>query len=76
MVKHSPTYFGCPVPDLNHLSQVNDEAVSSVEAGPGQVHLCGPDHPTSFDMQQALHVGLVGDHVLEAWSNSTFLQQQ
>lgn len=50
----SPTYCGYPTPILDHLSQVNDEAVSLVEAAPGHVHLCGSDAGTTFKMQQAL----------------------
>lgn len=66
MVKHCPTYFGYPVPILDHLSQVNDEAVSFVEVCPGNVHLCGFDDPTTFNMQQALHIYVIGHHMLEA----------
>lgn len=48
-----------------HLAQVHDEAVPLVEAVPGHVHLGGPDGPAALDVQQALHVGVVGHHMLE-----------
>lgn len=70
------TYFGYLVPLLDHLSQVNDEAVSLVEAIPGQVHLCGSDHTPTFNMQQALDLYFVAHHMLEAWGYSTFLWQE
>lgn len=53
-------------PNPDHLSQVNDEAVSFVEAGPGQVHLYSSDPPTTLNVQQALDICLIGHHMLEA----------
>ncbi len=50
------TYFGYLVPLLDHLSQVNDEAVSFVEAIPGHGYLCGSDHTPTFNMQQAFGI--------------------
>lgn len=76
MMKHCQIYFGYSGPILDHLSQVNDEAVSFVEAVPGHVHLCGSDRPPTFNVQQALDVYVVGHHMLEAWGYSTFLWQQ
>lgn len=48
-----------------HLPQIDDEAVSLVEAFPTQVHLRGSDGPPTFDVQQTLHVRVIGHHVLE-----------
>lgn len=48
-----------------HLAQVNNEAVSLVEAGPGHVHLGRSDGPATLDMQQALHTRVVGHHMLK-----------
>lgn len=51
---------------LDHLAQLDDEAVSFVEAVPGHGNLSGSDYPTTFDMQQALDICIVGHNVLEA----------
>lgn len=48
-----------------HLAEVNNEAVSLVEAGPRHVHLCRSDDPATLDMQQALHVHVIGHHMLK-----------
>lgn len=65
------TYYLLPV--LDHLSQVNDEAVSFVEAGPGHFHFRGSDVVTAFNVQQSFDIVLVGHHMFEAWGYSTFL---
>lgn len=65
------TYYLLPA--LDHLSQVNDEAVSFVEAGPGQFHFPGSDIATAFNVQQSFDILLVGHHMFEAWGYSTFL---
>lgn len=76
MSKESPLslFYTRFVPD--HLSQVNDEAVAVVEASPGKIHLCGFDHPATFNVQHALHIDVVGDHVVEAGGNAAFLQHR
>lgn len=60
------TYLRFLVPLLDHLAQVNDEAVFIVEARPGQVHLICSDLPTTFDMQQALGADVIGHHMFKA----------
>lgn len=40
---------------LSHRSEIEDEAVSLVEALPGQLHLFGTDVALSFDLVQPLH---------------------
>lgn len=65
------TYYLLPV--LDHLSQLNDEAVSFVETGPRHRHLFGSDMATALNVQQALDISLVGHHMLEAWGCSTVL---
>lgn len=57
----------------DHLSQVDDEAVSLVEAGPGHFHLCGSDVVTAFHMQQSFDILRVGHHMFETWGDATFL---
>lgn len=48
--------FACAAFSLSpHLSEVKDEAVSFVEAAPGQVHLLGTDVALPFDLVQPLH---------------------
>lgn len=38
-----------------HLSEVEDEAVSFVEAAPSQLHLLGTDVAFPFDLVQPVH---------------------
>lgn len=59
-----------------HLPQVDDEAVSLVEALPSHLHLRGSDGPATLDVQQALHIRVIGHHVLEPRSHAPFLQQK
>lgn len=65
-----------PIHKKSHLSQVNDEAVSLVEAGPGHVHLGGPDHPATLNVEQPLHVHVIGDNMLESRGHAPFLSQK
>lgn len=59
-----------------HLAQVNNKAVPLVEVGPGQVLLRCPDGPATLDVQQTLHVGLIGHHVLKTRGHAPFLGQK
>lgn len=61
---------------MAHLAQVNDETVPHVEAGPGQVHLLRLDGPATLDVQQTLHVRVIGHHMLKTRSHAPFLEQQ
>lgn len=62
--KKKVTYHLTPV--LDHLSQLNDEAVSFVEAGPRHWHLFGSDMATALNVQQAREGIIVCHHMLEA----------
>ena len=64
-----------PPSGFAHLAQVDDEAVSLVEAGPGHGNLRGSDGSTALDSQQALDVHVVGHHVLEARGYTSFLRR-
>ncbi|TNN48707.1 hypothetical protein EYF80_041075 [Liparis tanakae] len=55
------------------IAQVQDEAVSLVEAVPADRHLRRPDRAATFDLEQPLHDHLVGDHVLEPGGHAPFL---
>lgn len=59
-----------------HLAQVNNKAVPLVEAGPGQVLLGCPDGPAALDVQQTLHVRIIGHHMLKARGHAPFLGQK
>lgn len=59
-----------------HLAHVNDEAVPLVEAGPGHDHLRCPDGPAAFEVQQTLHVCVIGYHMLETRGHPPFLGQK
>lgn len=48
-----------------HLSQIDDEAVSLVEALPRHLHLRGSDGPATLDVQQTLAAHVIGHHMLE-----------
>lgn len=67
---HSLTYQHKKPTDL---PEVDDEAVSLVEAGPGHVHLGGSDGPATLDVKQALHAHVIGQHMLEARCYTSFL---
>ena len=79
-IRGQSTMRGCvfverPPSGLAHLAQVDDEAISLVEAGPGHGDLRGSDCSTALDLQQALDVHVVGHHVLEARGHSSFLRR-
>lgn len=59
-----------------YLPQVYNKAVSFVEAAPGHLHLSGSDGPPALDVQQTLHIHIIGHHVLEAGGNPTLLRSQ
>lgn len=37
-----------------YVSEVDDEAVAAVEAGPAERDLGGPDHPPALDVEESL----------------------
>lgn len=49
----------------SHISEVHDEAVPRVEAGPAQRDLGGSDDPPALDVKESLGCELVGDDVVE-----------
>lgn len=62
-------------PSVTHISQVQDETVSLVEAVPADWHLSCPDNTTTFDLEHSLHYHLVGDDMLEARRHTSFLKR-
>lgn len=61
---------------ITHISQVQDETVSLVEAVPTDRHLRCPDNTTTFDLEHPLHNHLVGDDVLEPRSDAPLLEDK
>lgn len=61
---------------LTHISQVQDEAVSLVEAVPADRNLCRPDSAAAFDLKQPLHNHLVGDDMLKSRGHAPFLKDK
>lgn len=61
---------------LTHITQVQDEAVSLVEAVPADRHLRRPDSTATFDLEQPLHNHLVGDDMLEPRGHAPFLDDK
>jgi len=59
-----------------YLPQVYNKAVSFVEAAPGHLHLSGSDGPPALDVQQTLHIYIIGQHVMEAGRNPTLLRRR
>lgn len=49
-----------------HVAQVQDEAVTIVEALPGHGHLGGADHTPPFNLEESLHHYFIGHHMLES----------
>lgn len=58
-----------------HLSKVEDEAVSLVEAAPGQLHLLGTDVAFPFDLVQSVHRPWAL-RPPEAWLHTTLLREE
>lgn len=85
---HNPHRFATPITSyylilicivllsLTHVSQVQDEAVSLVEAVPADSHLCCPDRSATFDLEHPLHNYLVSDNVLEPRCHASFLEDK
>lgn len=61
---------------LTHSSQVQDEAVSLVEAVPADRHLRCPDSTATFDLEHPLHNHLISDDVLEPRRHAPFLEDK
>lgn len=59
-----------------YSSQVEDEAVSAVEAGPAEWNLGGPDHPSALDVQQSLGWNVIGDNVVEPRGHAPCLRSR
>lgn len=47
-----------------YISEVDDEAVAAVEAGPAEGDLRGPDDPPALDVEEPLCWKVIGDHVV------------
>lgn len=59
-----------------HVSQVQNEAVTIVEAVPGHRHLGGADYTATSDLEEPLHHHLIGYHMLESRCHTSFLSSQ
>lgn len=66
----------CQHPGSAYSSQVQDEAVSVVEAGPAEGNLRGPDHPPAFDVQQPLGRSVIGHDVVETGGHAPRLKNR
>ncbi len=55
------------------LAEINDEAVSAIEAGPRHIHLCGTNGTSPFNMKQTLHIHVISHHMLESRGHTTLL---
>lgn len=60
-------------PCVSDLAEINDEAVSMIEAGPRQIHLCGTNGTSSLNVKQASHIHVIGHHMLEPSGHTTLL---
>lgn len=58
---------------VTHVAEVQDEAVALVKAVPADWDLCSPYDTPTFDLEHTLNHYLVGDDMLEPWSDSSFL---
>lgn len=66
-----------PVPPGSAYSpQVQDEAVSTVEAGPAEGNLRGPDHSPALDVQQSLGRQVIGHNVVETGGHAPRLKNR
>lgn len=57
-----------------YISKVNNEAVSTVEAGPAQRNLCGSNDPPALDVKKSLCTKVIGDHMVETWGHTSCLR--
>lgn len=60
-------------PCISNLAKINDEAVSTIEAGPRHIDLSGPNGTSSFNVKQTLHVHVIGHHMLEPRGHTSLL---
>lgn len=61
--------------NLTHISQIQDETVSLVEAFPVDRHLCCPDNATTLHLEHPLNKHLIGDNMLEPRCHTPFLEK-
>lgn len=59
-----------------HIPQVQDEAVSLVEAVPADRHLCRPHCAATLDLEKPLDDHFIGDDVLEPGGHAPFLRDK
>lgn len=59
-----------------HISQVQDETVSPVEAVPADRHLRRPHGAATFNLEQPLHDHFVRHNVLESGGHAPFLKDK
>lgn len=60
-------------PCVSDLAEINNEAVSTIEAGPRQIHLCGTNGTSPLNVKQTLHIHVISHHVLESRGHTTLL---
>lgn len=61
---------------VTHISKVQNEDVSTVEAVPADRHLCCPDNTATFDLEHTLHNHLIGNNMLEPRRHTPFLEKR
>lgn len=67
------TFINHFTPYISDLAEINDEAVSMIEAGPRHVHLGGTNGTSSFNVKHTLHVHIISHHMLEPRGHTTLL---
>lgn len=74
MFHNHPIVFPSALPPSAHIPQVQDEAVSLVEAVPADCHLRRPHRAATLDLEKPLDIHLVGDDVLEPGGHASCLR--
>lgn len=59
-----------------YVAQIQDEAVTTVEAVPADGHLRRPYGSPAFDLEESLDRDFIGHHMSEARGHTTGLEQK
>lgn len=58
-----------------YISEVNNETISFVEAGPSQGDFCGSYNSPALDMQQPLSTQIISNYMIKSRGNTTCLNK-
>lgn len=69
-------YFAvCLTLRKTYSSEVNNETISSIEAGPSQGNFCGSYNSPALDMQKPLSTQIISNNMIKSRCNTTCLNE-